>query len=212
MTKRKNRRGFSLIEAAIVLGVVGLVIGGVWVSASTVRYNMKIREATNGILYTARNIQNKISTRESVEIGHNTFLNSFATGIGAYPKNWVSGSKASHPFSQKNSFQIVNKVYYPGPITFFEIWVYYLYPSECTDLVMRLSKTGNFEKDTSEDTIITTASQMSLWKKGLLAVIFYDAEYVIPPVSLNKAKAKCLIRGTGAMNTVGFAFAYTKTN
>lgn len=33
------RLGFNLIEAAIVLGVVGLVIGGIWVAASAVRNN-----------------------------------------------------------------------------------------------------------------------------------------------------------------------------
>lgn len=31
---RKSRPGFSLVEAAIVLGVIGLVIGGIWVTAS----------------------------------------------------------------------------------------------------------------------------------------------------------------------------------
>lgn len=37
----KAALGFSLIEAAIVLGVVGLVIGGIWIGASAVRDNMR---------------------------------------------------------------------------------------------------------------------------------------------------------------------------
>ena len=28
----ETKKGFSLIEAAIVLGIVGLVIGGIWVA------------------------------------------------------------------------------------------------------------------------------------------------------------------------------------
>ena len=32
---RKNPSGFSLVEAAIVLGIIGLVIGGIWVTDST---------------------------------------------------------------------------------------------------------------------------------------------------------------------------------
>lgn len=32
----KARRGFSLIEAAIVLGVIGLVIGGIWIGAQAI--------------------------------------------------------------------------------------------------------------------------------------------------------------------------------
>jgi hypothetical protein len=35
------RRGFNLIEAAIVLGVVGLVIGGIWIAAASVTENRK---------------------------------------------------------------------------------------------------------------------------------------------------------------------------
>ncbi len=43
-----SRQGFSLVEAAIVLGVVGLVIGGIWTAASTVRQNMQINKAVAG--------------------------------------------------------------------------------------------------------------------------------------------------------------------
>ena len=38
---RKRCKGFSLIEAAIVLGVVGLVIGGIWIGAKEVSENLK---------------------------------------------------------------------------------------------------------------------------------------------------------------------------
>ncbi len=38
MRQRHNqKKGFNLIEAAIVLGVVGLVIGGIWVAAAAVK-------------------------------------------------------------------------------------------------------------------------------------------------------------------------------
>lgn len=36
LKNRPNSCGFNLVEAAIVLGVVGLVIGGIWVAAATV--------------------------------------------------------------------------------------------------------------------------------------------------------------------------------
>jgi hypothetical protein len=37
MTARKRHRGFNLIEAAVVLGVVGLVIGGIWYAAASLQ-------------------------------------------------------------------------------------------------------------------------------------------------------------------------------
>lgn len=43
--------GFSLIEAAIVLGVVGLVIGGIWVAAAAVSENHKQTRALQQIAY-----------------------------------------------------------------------------------------------------------------------------------------------------------------
>lgn len=42
----KSRSGFSLIEAAIVLGVVGLIIGGIWVAAAAVSDANKINKTT----------------------------------------------------------------------------------------------------------------------------------------------------------------------
>lgn len=46
---KRSRRGFNLIEAAIVLGVVGLVIGGIWIAASSVRQRMAINDIEVGI-------------------------------------------------------------------------------------------------------------------------------------------------------------------
>lgn len=41
----KNVNGFSLIEAALVLGIIGLVIGGLWVAASVIQRQMQINGA-----------------------------------------------------------------------------------------------------------------------------------------------------------------------
>lgn len=45
MTGKHKKRAFSLIEAAIVLAVVGLVLGGIWWAASSIRAEMKALEA-----------------------------------------------------------------------------------------------------------------------------------------------------------------------
>lgn len=43
------RRGFNLVEAAIVLGVVGLVIGGIWVVAADVRQKQRLSVVATSI-------------------------------------------------------------------------------------------------------------------------------------------------------------------
>ncbi len=47
--KPTSSRGFNLVEAAIVLGVVGLVIGGIWVAAAEVQKNRKLSVAATSI-------------------------------------------------------------------------------------------------------------------------------------------------------------------
>lgn len=52
-TYKKNRavRAFSLIEAAIVLAIVGLVIGAIWVAANSVRENRQVNKMVEAVLY-----------------------------------------------------------------------------------------------------------------------------------------------------------------
>ena len=53
---RRLKRGFSLVEAAIVLGVIGLVIGGIWYSAAKFYEDYKVNKTVEGIFSTARNM------------------------------------------------------------------------------------------------------------------------------------------------------------
>lgn len=54
----KAKRGFNLIEAAIVLGVVGLVIGGIWVAAAAVQQNLRNSDASKALIQIIQNTRN----------------------------------------------------------------------------------------------------------------------------------------------------------
>jgi type II secretory pathway pseudopilin PulG len=97
-TKRQERRGFNLIETAIVLGMVGIVIGGIWVGAATVSENIKVKKTIEGILAIARNIQSLISARDSIAIGNSINITSTLIQAEAYPKDWINGSTVKSPF------------------------------------------------------------------------------------------------------------------
>ena len=45
-----RRRGFNLIEVALVLGVIGLAASGIWVVSATINENLKVNDFTAGIL------------------------------------------------------------------------------------------------------------------------------------------------------------------
>lgn len=53
--RKHSSKGFNLIEAAIVLGVVGLVIGGIWVAAAAVQQNLRETDASKGLIQIVQN-------------------------------------------------------------------------------------------------------------------------------------------------------------
>jgi prepilin-type N-terminal cleavage/methylation domain-containing protein len=53
----KNKRGFTLTELAIVIGVAGSVIAGVWIAAVHVSLSSKVNQASNEIRYIVSKIQ-----------------------------------------------------------------------------------------------------------------------------------------------------------
>ena len=50
-TYADQSEGFSLIESTIVLGIVGLVLGGIWLAAATVSENHKVSKTIEGTVY-----------------------------------------------------------------------------------------------------------------------------------------------------------------
>lgn len=66
----RARKAFSLIEAAIVLGVVGLVIGGIWWAASAVRDAQKIQRLSEDI-YLALSKLREVYQHQQIPSGYN---------------------------------------------------------------------------------------------------------------------------------------------
>lgn len=79
--------GFSLVEAAIVLAIVGLVIGGIWIAASVVSENYRMNRAISFLIGTATDLQNKwkgsIWTAE-------TLLSKCVANAGMAPADFVN--------------------------------------------------------------------------------------------------------------------------
>lgn len=119
MHKQKSCSGFNLIETAIVLGVVGLIIGGIWVAAAAVSENRKQTRALEQIIYYTDRIKN-------VFYGHTSTAGSYfvlwdvAGGINIRRSAWdtylppdmystVSGNRPTSPWGG-----IVNIFIYPA--------------------------------------------------------------------------------------------------
>lgn len=57
LPSRARRRGFSITEIALAFGVASLVLGGVWVAASTVNRDQQIQKTNNEIMSIVQNVR-----------------------------------------------------------------------------------------------------------------------------------------------------------
>lgn len=95
------RRGFSLIEIAIVLGVIGAVLGGVWVAASAVNNKHRMDDAKKGIEYIVNELKNLpasyLQTDETFIQGWG-HMGGVGIGMGILPPSFVVDGRAANPW------------------------------------------------------------------------------------------------------------------
>lgn len=97
----KKKKGFSLTEAAVVLGVVGLVIGGIWVAAGAVQENANINRTIDASILAFNKTRElfTVSTIEQLYAPNScASLNSTILEAGGIPKDFVSGANVLHPW------------------------------------------------------------------------------------------------------------------
>jgi len=175
-----SRSGFSLIEAAIVLGVVGLVIGGIWAAASSISRNMRKNEALSGIMQIMNRIKNLPPDGSQY----------IATAIDC-PKGWPYASGTCGFPSNGNARLLARRgsaaqvAGYAGYFFTLDLYFNPYDPQFCGDLVNYYSgmyeKTGldRIEVQTSSDTLIFTAATEDLaMGPGYAAQICADAGQV----------------------------------
>ena len=101
---RKKRRGFNLIESAIVLGVVGLVIGGIWVAADSVQQSQRINETSSGVIAICDQITNLYRSMEQPVI--NESLDSLLIETEIIPPSWSTSGPIFTPLSTNSRIRI----------------------------------------------------------------------------------------------------------
>jgi type II secretory pathway pseudopilin PulG len=88
MQQRHNhKKGFSLVEAAIVLGVVGLVIGGIWVAAASVKQRWFETKFSEGFLLFVQKTQRYLTQSDTCAGGFLVYSSPELWRL-IYPKQW----------------------------------------------------------------------------------------------------------------------------
>jgi len=99
-----RRHAFSLIEAAIVLGIIGAVLGGLWVAASSVSSNMKVNATLTGINEMVIKI-NQLFYNSALPASLTT-INDALIATNIAPPDWQKGSTLIHPWGGALSVDI----------------------------------------------------------------------------------------------------------
>jgi len=83
----REERGFTLTEIAIVLGIIGLILGAIWAAASAVYSNIKVSDAERGITSTAQAVRSMFAASNSTgAAGAGTII----TTPGMLPIEWTT--------------------------------------------------------------------------------------------------------------------------
>ena len=94
--KNRRRKGFNLVEAAIVLGVIGLVIGGIWVAAAAVQSNLRKSDASKGLIQIVQNVRNLYYGQSPSATAD---ITTQLINANAIPGNFISGTSALNPWN-----------------------------------------------------------------------------------------------------------------
>ena len=101
--KIKARKGFNLIEVATVLGVVGLVVGAIWVGASAVQERMKVADTVKTIILIYDRWE-KLNPNPSSYLPDDTLLGDFFVTAGILPTNKKNLFNGNWQVASENQF------------------------------------------------------------------------------------------------------------
>lgn len=139
----RKKRGFNLIEAAVVLGIVGLVIGGIWVAAATLNEQWKAARHAQQLQLIANRTMTLLKG-QSYSGGGWTSMVTELLAAGVFPEDMpVVSSYPRNPWGGMVSVSLA-----PGsPSTQFEVATRDLSYATCIKIVFAVAgtfKDGNF--------------------------------------------------------------------
>ena len=94
--REQHKKGFTLTEIAIVLGIMGLVLGAIWVAAAGVYNNQRISHANTAILQVVQGVRTLLSTSSTV--GSAGDITATIVSAGVIPTDLINGAAAIGPW------------------------------------------------------------------------------------------------------------------
>ena len=145
--KTRTRNAFNLIESAIVLGVVGLIIGGIWVAAASYVRSSKIEKYVHDLFSIHSCIVQKFPRLDCDTVlcnGTTYDQTTFFINVGCVPEGYLKKGTDRYLDTFGNYFDIRLGIYgglNPNiriSIGYPRINGYTFTPSECTQVASRI--------------------------------------------------------------------------
>jgi prepilin-type N-terminal cleavage/methylation domain-containing protein len=109
---RESRRGFTMTEIAIVLGIIGLVLASIWLVAGRVTEDNNINQAVQELQTVSQNIITLEQNRPFL-VAAGTDVTTAMINASAIPTAMISGGAAGNPWNP-----VGFKVWAVGSLTF----------------------------------------------------------------------------------------------
>jgi prepilin-type N-terminal cleavage/methylation domain-containing protein len=139
-----KRRGFSMVELSIALGIIGVVVSGIWVVASNTQQNMMASRLEQQTMILVKNVRDYYATRTlpAAQIVAATLTSTLRTASvfpeEMCPANCVSGGVTTvyNAYGGTATVAIPNET---APINHMEIAYADVTEKGCIETAMRLS-------------------------------------------------------------------------
>ena len=100
---RRGNRGFTLTELAIVLGVIGTILGAIWVAAGRVSASNKAQKAAAQVMQIAGNFRT-LYAQHGVDVANGTDVTCVGANSNFFPTEMggtscVTGTTSTYPIS-----------------------------------------------------------------------------------------------------------------
>lgn len=201
--RHARRRGFTLTEIAIVLGIVGLILGAIWVAAAAVYNNLRVSRANTEILQIAQGVRTLYGGSSTMGTAAGNITDSLVCAK-AVPADLVNGA-CGGPATMINPWAGgTTAVYTPATGDSFTIEMTNVPQANCINLLMA---TGG----TSRDPNLFNATATSGAQKAAVAtpsspVLAVTATPALANAAVASGFGGCNAGGAGGTVAVQFAF------
>jgi prepilin-type N-terminal cleavage/methylation domain-containing protein len=95
--EENKKRGFTLTEIAIVLGIIGLILGAIWVAAAAVYTNMRVARSSQELLSITQAVRSLYATSTVTGVAASTPMTANLIPAGVFPNDSLTAGTSGGP-------------------------------------------------------------------------------------------------------------------